>query len=187
MKLQFIRALSVVIMVLAGATSYLTQRALFLEWQVDAFTAMVAPISIDLLAVICALAVHAEQISRGGRITAVLVLLVAGSGSMAANWIAGSTVGAKAVHLAMVVCYLLAESVASQAKEKERKAVPAVAPAREESGIEVAPGMAAEVELPIPVSPAVVADLRGPKGPYKGAEEHSDRHKSRLRKAAAGR
>jgi hypothetical protein len=130
MKLQFIRLLSVAIMLLAGATSYLTQRALFVDWRVDSFTAAAAPISIDLLAVICALAVHAESITRGGRITAVLVLIVAGSGSMAANWIAGVTVGAKAVHLAMVVAYLLAESVASQAKaRKETLEVSAVAPA----------------------------------------------------------
>lgn len=180
MKLQFIRGLSVVIMVLAGATSYLTQRALFTSWQVDPFTAAVAPISIDLLAVICALAVHAEQITTGGRVTAVLVLLVAGGGSMAANWIAGETVGAKAVHLAMVVAYLLAESVASQAKDKSRSTRAGHAPAVEESGIEDEFRELAEVVSNIPVSPAP-AGTRKPYGPRDGASDYSRRHKSRLR------
>jgi uncharacterized protein YqfA (UPF0365 family) len=84
----------------------------------------------------------------------------------------------------MVVAYLLAESVASQAKAKERKAAAMVAPAVEESGIAEAAGTVAEVESNVPVSPALVA---GPRGPYKGSPEYSDRQKSRLAKVSAGR
>jgi Protein of unknown function (DUF2637) len=127
---KLIKALSIAIMIAAGVTSYHTQRTIFVDWQVDGLTATIAPISIDLLAIICSVSMHLPNITKAGRVTALCVLVLAGGGSAAANWMAGSTVGSKAVHVGMVVCYLLAETVASQVRSKATATVkvPANAP-----------------------------------------------------------
>jgi hypothetical protein len=103
-------------MVVAAAVSYQTQRGLFLAWSVDSFTAAIAPIAIDLLAIICTLAIHADGVAREGRKAAIVVLVITGSGSLTANFLAGHTLGSKAVHAAMVALYLLAEWIAAQVK-----------------------------------------------------------------------
>lgn len=162
---KLIKVLAVAIMIAAGVTSYHTQLAVFRSWQVDTLTAFIAPISIDLLAVICSVAMHLPTITKAGRVTAVLVLVVAGSGSMAANWMAGTTVGAKAVHVGMVVCYLLAETVASQVRERAATATVVETVAM--------PEVEAEVLPVIPVSPAITAE---------GVQRaYSERHERRLR------
>lgn len=144
---KLIKALSIAIMIAAGVTSYHTQRGIFLDWQVDVLTATIAPISIDMLAVICSVAMHLPNVTRAGRVTAVCVLVVAGGGSAAANWMAGSTAGSKAVHVGMVVCYLLAETVASQVRSR--------APKDETVTVDVQAEQAAAPDLPdAPVSPA---------------------------------
>ena len=127
--IRVIRVLSLAIMVAAAAVSYTTQRSLFLLWEVDHFTATVAPIAVDLLAVLCTLAIHTDGVARKGRRTAVFVLVVTGTASMAANFIAGQTLGSKVVHAGMVVLYLLSEFVAAQVKQ----AAPVVDPKRAEA------------------------------------------------------
>ncbi|HEU5217650.1 MAG TPA: hypothetical protein VFU23_03275, partial [Gemmatimonadales bacterium] len=126
------------------STSYLTQRGLFLLWDVDPVTSGIAPIAVDLLAIICTLAVHAEGIARKGHRAAVVVLVITGSASVTANFLAGATPGSKAVHAAMVVLYLLAEWIAAQVKgspEHTTPHAPAAAP--------TSPGMPpAELEPP---------------------------------------
>lgn len=114
--IKLIRVLSLAIMVVAAAVSYQTQRGLFLAWSVDGFTAAIAPIAIDLLAIICTLAIHADGVAREGRKAAIVVLVITGSGSLTANFLAGHTLGSKAVHAAMVALYLLAEWIAAQVK-----------------------------------------------------------------------
>lgn len=127
--IQAIRVLSLAIMAAAAAVSYSTQRTLFLAWQVDTFTASVAPIAVDLLAILCSIALHADDVAPAGRRTAIVVLVVTGAASTAANYVAGHTPGSKIVHGAMVVLYLLAEFVASTVK----KAPPAADPKRSEA------------------------------------------------------
>lgn len=123
--IKVIRVLSLLIMAAAAAVSYSTQRHLFLDWQVDVFTAAIAPIAVDLLAIICTLAVHTDDVARKGRRAAIVVLVLTGSASTAANFIAGQTVGSKVVHASMVVLYLMAEWIAAQVKvTKAEHAVP---------------------------------------------------------------
>lgn len=114
--IKVIRVLSLLIMTAAAAVSYSTQRDLFLTWGVDQFTATIAPIAVDLLAIICTLAVHTEGVARKGRRAAIVVLVLTGGASTAANFIAGQTLGSKVVHGGMVVLYLLAEWIAAQVK-----------------------------------------------------------------------
>lgn len=158
---KLIRVLSVAIMIAAGVTSYATQHGIFVRWEVDTLTAAIAPVSIDMLAVICSVAMHLPNVTRVGRVTAVLVLVAAGGGSATANWMAGSTPGAKAVHVAMVACYLLAETVASQVKSTGTLAAVVAAPIAQETPVvqatvtEVTADEAASEDLPeAPVSPA---------------------------------
>ena len=127
--IRFIRVLSLAIMVAAAAVSYTTQRSLFLLWEVDHFTAFVAPIAVDMLAVLCTMAIHTDGVARKGRSTAIFVLVVTGTASMTANFVAGLTLGSKIVHAGMVVLYLLSEFVAAQVKQ----APPAVDPTRSEA------------------------------------------------------
>lgn len=114
--IKVIRALSLAIMAAAAVVSYSTQRTLFIDWSVDAFTAAIAPIAVDLLAIICTLAIHADGVARKGRRAAIVVLVLTGSGSLTANFLAGQTIGSRVVHAAMVALYLLAEWIAAQVK-----------------------------------------------------------------------
>lgn len=115
-NIRLIRVLSLLIMVAAAAVSYGTQRAIFLDWRCDAFTASIAPIGIDLLAIICTLAIHTDGVAAKGRRAAVVVLVVTAGASTAANAIAGQTFGSKVVHGGMVVLYVMAEWIAAQVK-----------------------------------------------------------------------
>jgi hypothetical protein len=128
--IKVIRVLSLLIMAAAAAVSFGTQRSLFVGWQVDTFTSVVAPIAVDLLAIICTLAIHTDGVARKGRRAAITVLAVVGTASVSANFIAGETLGSKIVHGAMVVLYLLAEWIAAQVKA----APPAADPKRSEAG-----------------------------------------------------
>ena len=115
--IKVIRVLSLLIMGAAALVSYSTQRGLFLGWRVDELTASIAPIAVDLLAIICTLAVHTDGVARKGRRAAIVVLVLTGSASTAANFLAGQTPGSKVVHAAMVVLYLLAEWIAAQVRD----------------------------------------------------------------------
>lgn len=118
-QIKVIRILSLLIMAAAAAVSYQTQRHLFTTWRVDSFTAAIAPIAVDLLAIICTMAIHTTNVARKGRRAAIVVLVLTGSASTAANFIAGQTTGSKVVHGAMVVLYLLAEWIAAQVRDDE--------------------------------------------------------------------
>ena len=141
--IKVIRVLSLLIMAAAAAVSYQTQRGLFTQWRVDVFTAAIAPIAVDLLAIICTLAVHTDDVARKGRRAAIVVLVLTGSASTAANFIAGQTIGSKIVHGAMVVLYLLAEWIAAQVRGEREDNAP------------VSPGMA-----PVYAEPAEVLAYR---------------------------
>ena len=130
-SIRVIRVLSLLIMTAAAAVSYKTQRAIFLAWDCDTFTASIAPVAIDLLAIICTLAIHTPNVAPKGRRTAVLVLVITAGSSAAANAIAGETIGARVVHGGMVVLYVLAEWIAAQVKS----APPVVDPKRSQAAL----------------------------------------------------
>jgi hypothetical protein len=138
------------IMIAAMVTSYSTQYHLFLSWGVDGLTAIVAPAVVDILAITCAEILHDLWVIRG-KGAAGFVLVVAGSGSMAANWIAGVSVGSKVVHASMVLAYVLAELVVGRVRrvtEQQTAAAQSATP-------EVTADEAASPDLPeAPVSPA---------------------------------
>jgi uncharacterized protein DUF2637 len=117
MGIKVIRVLALAIMVAAASVSFGTQRAVFTAWHAGAYTSVVAPLSIDLLAILCNLALHTDNVVRAGRRVAALVLVVTMAGSLTANWTAGVTIGSKAVHSGMVVLYVLAEWVSSKVKD----------------------------------------------------------------------
>lgn len=115
--LKLIRPLALFIMIAAMASSYHTQLILFRQWEVDLFTAVIAPFAVDALAVICSIAIGAKGAS--GKKLAATVLVVTLGASMAANFIAGATLGSRIVHAGMVLIYLMAELVASKVRAPE--------------------------------------------------------------------
>jgi hypothetical protein len=159
------------IMAMAMLSSYSTQRELFSTHGVDALTATVAPLAIDLLTAICASILAADNVTRG-KGTAFIVMVLAGGGSMWANWLAGATGIAKAVHVGMVGIYLLGELVNSRVRVKVEPQAATV----------TATEVAEPVEVEDNAAPVRVA-TRGPRGPYKGRESYSRTHSARLASA----
>lgn len=172
--LKLVRPLALFIMVAAMASSYHTQLFLFLSWQVDSFTAVIAPFSVDALAVICAIAIGTAG-ARGKGLAAVVLVVTLG-GSMAANFIAGVTMGSKIVHAAMVLIYLLAELVSSRVGAKEAGSVAVVATPAADA---VRPAMQVAV-TEFDADEALSPDL--PTAPVSPAPRvYSERHERRLR------
>lgn len=182
-NIRIIRVLSLLIMAAAAYVSYGTQRGVFLSWKVDDQSAAIAPIAIDMLAIICTLAIHTERVTRKGRRTAIFVLLVTVGGSTSANVLAGVTVGSKAVHGGMVLLYLMAEWVAAQVKQAPEAVSAAVAGQGSDLGTESPVEAIARLPKDAPVSPAVVAEkaARGARGDYgpRNGVEYADRTKRR--------
>lgn len=133
-SVKLIRACSTAIMVIAAVISYSHQRHLLLTWGVDDLAAYALPITVDLLAIICTLAIHTEGVARSGRNAAIVVLIAAGLASGTANFVAGGTFGSKLANVWSVVAYLLAEWVAAKVKT----APPAVDPKRSEAAKQAA-------------------------------------------------
>lgn len=122
-SIRFIRLCSIAIMVIAAVLSFGHQRQLLLDWDVDYLASAVTPITVDLLAIICTLAIHTDGVAVGGRRTAVVVLVMAGATSMAANFLAGGTLGSKLTNVWSVLAYLLSEWVAAKVKAAPRPVV----------------------------------------------------------------
>lgn len=133
MTVRVIRICSVAIMSLAAYTSFGHQQALLLSWGVDLQSSVITPITVDLLAIICTLAIHAPGVQPGGRRAAIFVLVTAGSVSVAANYISGGTLGSKIANTWAVVAYLLAEWVAAKVKAVPPVTAPAVDPKRSDA------------------------------------------------------
>jgi hypothetical protein len=145
---KLIRPLALFIMIAAMASSYHTQLVLFRAWNVDLFTAGIAPFAVDALAVICAIGIGTASAQGKGLAAAVLVVTL--GGSMAANFLAGATLGSKIVHAGMVAIYAMAELVASKVRvtaEHNSPRAPAAAP--------TSPGMP-----PLEAEPAEVLAFR---------------------------
>lgn len=115
-SIRFIRFCSIAIMVIAAVLSFGHQRQLLLNWGVDYLGAAATPITVDLLAIICTLAIHTDGVALGGRRTAIIVLLIAGSISCTANFLSGGSLGSKIANVWSVLAYLLSEWIAAKVK-----------------------------------------------------------------------
>ncbi len=108
------------IMVLAAAVSYGHQRELLASWGCDQMAQIVVPITVDLLAITCNIALHIPDLARRGFWTSLVVLVLAVAASGTANFLAGGTLGAKCANLWTVVAYLLSEFVTASVKARTR-------------------------------------------------------------------
>lgn len=127
---QRIRFATVGIMIVAAYVSYGHQRDLLLSWGVDKQSAWLVPLTVDLLAIVCNIALHIPDVARRGFWTSLVVLVLAVAASGTANFAAGGTLGAKLANLWTVVAYLLAEFVTVSVKARGR----AKDPVRVEAG-----------------------------------------------------
>lgn len=121
---QRTRFSTTLIMVVAAAVSYGHQRALLTHWGVDKAASYAVPLTVDLLAITCNIALHIPDVARRGFWTSLVVLILAVAVSGTANFIAGGTTGAKFANLWTVVAYLLSEFVTSAVKAKTREKDP---------------------------------------------------------------
>lgn len=108
------------IMVLAAAVSYGHQRELLASWGSDRMAQFVVPLTVDLLAITCNIALHIPDLARRGFWTSLVVLILAVAASGTANFMAGGTLGAKCANLWTVVAYLLSEFVTASVKARAR-------------------------------------------------------------------
>ncbi len=122
------------LMFAAMVLSYSAQKDLFLGWDVDGLTAYVMPVIIDVLTMISASAIHLH-ISRGGKVAVVLVALIGGSGSLYANFAAGTNVQSGIVHAAAVLAYLGAEWISVVVKDAPPKVDPKRAEAAKKAAV----------------------------------------------------
>jgi Protein of unknown function (DUF2637). len=104
------------IMIVAAAVSYGHQRELLEAWGVDQVAAYAVPLTVDLLAITCNIALHIPGVARRGFWTSLVVLVLAVAVSGTANFLAGGTLGAKCANLWTVVAYLLSEFVTASVK-----------------------------------------------------------------------
>jgi hypothetical protein len=114
--IKTIRLLSAGIAAVGAIASYGTQRGLLASWGADRYSAAIIPVTVDLLAIICALVIHTPGVDPAGRAIAYKVLGLAGAVSITANAMSGHTVGLRVAHVWCVIAYLAAEAVAAKAK-----------------------------------------------------------------------
>jgi hypothetical protein len=117
---QRTRFSTTLIMVVAAFVSYGHQRSLLESWGVDQVAQYAVPLTVDLLAITCNIALHIPDLARRGFWTSLVVLILAVAVSGSANFIAGGTLGAKCANLWTVVAYLLSEFVTAAVKAKAR-------------------------------------------------------------------
>jgi len=117
---QRTRFSTTLIMIVAAAVSYGHQRALLATWGVDHTAQYAVPLTVDLLAITCNIALHIPDVARRGFWTSLVVLVLAVAVSGTANFIAGGTLGAKCANLWTVLAYLLSEFVTSAVKARTR-------------------------------------------------------------------
>lgn len=148
------------IMIVAAVVSYGHQRELLASWGCDRMAQYAVPLTVDLLAITCNVALHIPDLARRGFWTSLMVLILAVAASGTANFIAGGTLGAKCANLWTVLAYLLSEFVTASVKARTR----AKDPVRVEAGKK---GAATRKTTATPKTPA---RKRTPKAPDTTAE-----------------
>jgi len=148
------------IMIVAAAVSYGHQRELLAQWGVDRMAQFAVPLTVDLLAITCNIALHIPDVARRGFWTSLVVLVLAVAVSGTANFIAGGTLGAKCANLWTVVAYLLSEFVTAAVKAR----------AREKDPVRVAAGMKAARTRKTTTKKTPTRKPRAPKLPDTAAE-----------------
>ena len=128
-SIQYLRSLTAfqrtrfsttLIMLVAAFVSYGHQRALLAAWGVDPVAQYAVPLTVDLLAITCNIALHIPDVARRGFWTSLVVLILAVAVSGTANFIAGGTLGAKCANLWTVLAYLLSEFVTAAVRARVR-------------------------------------------------------------------
>lgn len=161
---QRIRFATTGIMLVAAAVSYSHQRELLASWHVDRMAQYAVPLTVDLLAIVCNIALHIPNVARRGFWTSLIVLVLAVGVSGTANFIAGGSTGAKYVNLWTVVAYLLAEFVTVSVKSRVRAKDP----------VRVAAGRKAAAKRTGTAKKTVTARKpRTPKAPATAAEANA--------------
>jgi hypothetical protein len=148
------------IMLVAAFVSYGHQRELLAHWGSDRVAQYLVPLTVDLLAITCNIALHIPDVARRGFWTSLVVLVLAVAASGSANFIAGGTLGAKCANLWTVLAYLLSEFVTASVKARAR----AKDPVRVEAGKKAARTKATTVRKPATRKP------RAPKPPATDVE-----------------
>lgn len=157
---QRTRFSTTLIMIVAAAVSYGHQRELLATWGVDRMAQIAVPLTVDLLAITCNIALHIPDLARRGFWTALLVLIAAVAVSGSANYIAGGTLGAKYANLWTVVAYLLSEFVTAAVKARARAKDP----------VRVAAGKKAAASRKRTTKSSPTRKPRTPKAPSTDAE-----------------
>lgn len=123
--LQRARMFTTIIMLLAAAVSYGHQRHLLLEkGELDTFSALVVPLTVDFLAITCNTILHYSGVTRYGWWVSLGGLVITVGVSGVANFMAGGTAIGRLANLWTVLAYLIAEFVTASAKVKAREKDP---------------------------------------------------------------
>ncbi|MGE5827595.1 MAG: DUF2637 domain-containing protein [Micromonosporaceae bacterium] len=159
---QRTRLTTTLIMVVAAFVSYGHQRELLATWGCDRVAQYAVPLTVDLLAITCNIALHLPELARRGFWTSLIVLILAVAVSGSANYIAGGTPGAKYANLWTVLAYLLSEFVTAAVKVR----------AREKDPVRVAAGKKAAASRKRTTKSTPTRKPRTPKLPATDAEAY---------------
>lgn len=157
------------IMIMSMVGSFEAQRGMFLQHGVDRLTAVIVPLAADLLTAIMASIISDRRVVSG-KGWAFSVMVIAGSGSVTANWLAGTNAVDKAAHIALVVFYLCGEFVNSRVRVRIEPVTETVVEQQAE---------------PQPETAAIASTKRDAYGPRNPAKGYSKRHQQRLAAAKA--
>jgi hypothetical protein len=116
--IRTIRIASSTIATIGAVVSYATQAQLLKHWQMDTPSAIAIPATVDLLGIICLVAIHSREVTDAGRRVAYWILPIVGAVSITANALGGHTWGARAGHMWPVIAYMLGETIAAVAGKR---------------------------------------------------------------------
>jgi hypothetical protein len=155
-----IRVFSFLIMTIGCVASYTSQAHLLSSWGMPAYLAWTIPFTVDFLAIMCSLVVHAGKFDAEVITFARKVLFFALAVSCVANYLSGESMGARIAHVWCVVAYMLGELlVAKLSKRHERVDHAAEAAALRAELDQVRADHAAELDQIQTAHAAQVADL----------------------------
>lgn len=113
------RISTISIMFIAAYVSYFNEHDLLVLWKLPLVSQVLIPVTVDILAITCNIALHMAGVRRRGFWTSLIVLIIAVGVSGSANWIEGGTLGAKCSNLWTVAAYLLSEFVTASLRDSD--------------------------------------------------------------------
>jgi hypothetical protein len=120
---NFIRVFSFLIMTIGCVASYTSQAHLLTHWGMPAYLAWTIPFTVDFLAIMCSLVVHAGKFDAEVIAFARKVLFFALLVSCVANFLSGESMGARIAHVWCVVAYMLGELIVAKLSKRHGPAV----------------------------------------------------------------